>query len=223
MPPKKRDSPSRSPSKTIGKSRKRNPDSSSSSSSPKTKKNKSSKSSKPSKSSESLIVTTVRQTNYYDIFMEAKKYEARKKRFTNLDEVTHMDCIGKDSVNGTIFKLTYAEQDNMQSNAILKSSKNSNADSLVYEYEVGQFINKQCRIFPCFLETYGLFFFKDETEWRRVSKIDSCSAVKLNSSLVLTETVDYDKACENSKHAVIIIQNIETTFKGFEDSNSIFG
>jgi len=148
----------------------------------------------------------------YNIFMKAKKYEARKQRFTNLDKVTHMDCIGKDSVNGTIFKLTYDKKDNMQSNAILKSSKNSNADSLVYEYEVGQFINKQCRIFPCFLETYGLFFFKDKTEWTRVSDSDSCSAVNLHTSLVLTETVDYEQACENSKHAVIIIQNIETTY-----------
>jgi hypothetical protein len=65
--------------------------------------------------------------------------------------------IGIESVNGNIQLLTF-KKDGYVANAIFKTSKNKHSDNLAYEAIVGNFINKQKLRFPCFLETYGLYF-----------------------------------------------------------------
>ena len=65
--------------------------------------------------------------------------------------------IGTDSVNGIVHLLKYTK-DNYSTYAVLKSSKNSKADSLLYEYIVGKyFINNYVSKYPCFMETYELY------------------------------------------------------------------
>jgi hypothetical protein len=74
--------------------------------------------------------------------------------------------IGK-STNGIVHELKYT-RDNYSSYAVLKSANTSESDNLVYEYMVGQYINKLCNYFPCFLETYGLYYYKDEDAYRNI-------------------------------------------------------
>ena len=65
--------------------------------------------------------------------------------------------IGSASWNGLIQLLTF-KKDGYVANAIFKISQEKNSDNLAYEAIVGTFINKQRLRFPCFLETYGLYF-----------------------------------------------------------------
>ena len=68
--------------------------------------------------------------------------------------------IGTESVNGTVELLTF-KRDGYVANAIFKRSKLKTSDNLAYEAIVGNFINKQKLRFPCFLETYGLYYNSD--------------------------------------------------------------
>ena len=68
--------------------------------------------------------------------------------------------IGTESVNGTVELLTF-KREGYVANAIFKRSKLKTSDNLAYEAIVGNFINKQKLRFPCFLETYGLYYNSD--------------------------------------------------------------
>jgi len=65
--------------------------------------------------------------------------------------------IGEESMNGKVQLLTF-KKDGYVANAIFKTSLSKHSDNLSYEAVVGNFINKQRLRFPCFLETYGLYF-----------------------------------------------------------------
>ena len=65
--------------------------------------------------------------------------------------------IGEESMNGKVQLLTF-NKDGYVANAIFKTSLSKHSDNLSYEAVVGNFINKQRLRFPCFLETYGLYF-----------------------------------------------------------------
>jgi hypothetical protein len=69
--------------------------------------------------------------------------------------------IGSDSVNGVVHLIKYM-RDNYSTYAIMKSSQDATADSLLYEYIVGKyFINDYVSKYPCFMETYGLYEHKN--------------------------------------------------------------
>jgi molecular chaperone GrpE (heat shock protein) len=59
--------------------------------------------------------------------------------------------------NGNIYLLKYNKL-NYVAYTILKNTKYDVSDNILYEYIVGLFINKFHKKFPCFLETYNLFF-----------------------------------------------------------------
>ena len=115
--------------------------------------------------------------------------------------------IGKVSANGFVKELKYT-RGGYSSYAILKSARNPHSDNLVYEYQVGQYINKLCNYFPCFLETYGLYYYKDEGYWKHIRDSVNNSNGVLKNSLQKEVHVDYEKACESSKYAAILIQHI---------------
>ena len=139
--------------------------------------------------------------------------------FTDFEYVVDTDGVGSLSANGFVTKITY-QRDDYKSYAILKSSqgpKNSHSspDNLVYEYEVGQYINKQCKIFPCFLETYGLYFYKNDKSWKSFrtkrnnrSKDDLLNALELDNGKSETKEF-YTKACIKNQRASILIQDID--------------
>lgn len=132
--------------------------------------------------------------------------------------------LGKPSANGFVKEITY-ERNGYKSFAILKSSRKSSADNLVYEYVVGtKFINRMIRRFPCFLETYGLYYYKTPDFWDRMQQLYPIQ-VKFLNELELQDKIDYARACQESKYAAILIQHIDGAqtlsdymrIKGFTD------
>jgi len=123
--------------------------------------------------------------------------------------------IGVPSQNGFINEIQY-EHRGYKSYAILKSSMKKNADNLMYEYSVGQYVNKLNKQFPCFLETYGLYTYNNDikintkTVWTFVkdSKLTANMDI-LNKGLKLHKKEDYKIGCIKSKNLAILIQHIK--------------
>ena len=133
--------------------------------------------------------------------------------------------IGGSSVNGFINEIEY-ERNGYKAHAILKTSREVNADNLAYEYVVGiKYINRIVKSFPCFVETYGLYFnkFADFIEAGKAKEADyiawSTSMMKGNLSLVksqhlvqfltLQKEISWPRACKQSLYASILIQHIQ--------------
>jgi len=134
------------------------------------------------------------------------------KGFVNFEyALSPIKQIGKESVNGFIKEIAY-EKAGYKSFAILKSAQNEYADNLVYEYEVGKnFINDVNKLYPCFVETYGLYFYDDHDgydSWKIMKGIGPVHKGILKS-LIKQDTVDYKKACLQSQYASVLIQHIK--------------
>ena len=155
--------------------------------------------------------------------------------FTNFSYVTNVKKIGNPSNNGFVNILTYKNgksnkisgknikgQSNVvsqdfEASSILKSNLNRTADNLLYEYLVGLYINKLTKNFPCFLETYGYYTYKNEILWSDLQK-RRITSVNLNENLTLQQISDadiiniekrekiFDEACkkEGKKQAILI-------------------
>ena len=131
--------------------------------------------------------------------------------------------IGEPSSNGFVNEITY-EKNGYIANSILKSTMRKDADNLMFEYIVGQYINKQCKLFPCFVETYGIFTYKNNNVWDYIknSKIIKNNEIK-DSLTLLPETItetSMEFSCKNSKYLAILIQHIKdakTIYKMAQD------
>jgi len=131
--------------------------------------------------------------------------------------------------NAFIYKLKYTRQA-YSCYSILKSSLTQFSDNLAYEYMVGQFINKQCKRFPCFVETYGLFYYNSEDSWNEMNNNNNknFSKKKFKKMLKLRKTsnfnyrVDADSntisklSCQKSKYASLLIQYIPNAITLYE-------
>ena len=120
--------------------------------------------------------------------------------------------IGEPSSNGFVNEITY-EKNGYIANSILKSTTRKDTDNLMFEYIVGQYINKQCKIFPCFVETYGIFTYKNNNVWNYIkdSKIIENTEIK-DSLTLLPETItetSMEFSCKNSKYLALLIQHIK--------------
>ena len=126
-------------------------------------------------------------------------------------------AIGNPSANGFVKSLQY-ERNGYTANAVLKSSTKANADNLAYEFVVGSFLNKMSKQFPCFVETHGLFYYKDEALWEHARDTKVIQSNVLRDSLKLYKTstsyknevadIINDGVCEGSKYSAILIQNL---------------
>jgi len=137
---------------------------------------------------------------------EIPKINSFFSNFTDFKYAVSMRSIGKSSVNGFVQEILYSRE-GYDSYAVLKSSSMTydNADNLMYEYEVGQFINKMNRVFPCFLETYGMFKY-DPNLWKRATTM---STYDLKTGLTLLPQIDYSIGCKDHRLISILIQNIK--------------
>jgi hypothetical protein len=132
--------------------------------------------------------------------------------FTNFDYIkVPIIRIGKPSNNGFIHRIQYM-RNGYSCYAILKSSQSAKADNLAYEYLVGQFINKQSKRFPCFVETYGFFYYKDVDSWNNMRM-----SLKMNDKTLFSESLmkiesgsnSFLKlACRIGERAALLIQDI---------------
>lgn len=117
--------------------------------------------------------------------------------------------IGETSSNGFVKEVKFTHDD-YSAYAVLKSSVTNTSDNLVYEFLAGQYMNYQCNYLPCFVETYGLFYYKDDQAWTSFKDNKETSQKDFVDGLVLqsTEAVDYAKACQQSRNAAILLQYI---------------
>ena len=113
--------------------------------------------------------------------------------------------IGKESANGFINQINYSHR-GYKACALLKSSKTEDSDNLLYEYVVGQYINKQNKQFPCFLETYGYYIYKNEDTWLKMQNEPVIEDISVLKGLSNQGTIDYNDACRESKKLAILIQ-----------------
>jgi len=116
--------------------------------------------------------------------------------------------LGEESDNGFVKEIEY-EKEGYKAHAILKSTQKPDTDNLVYEYLVGiKFVNRIVKSFPCFIETYGLYFYDSIDSWKIMKGNGPVHKSNLNH-LILQNNIDYVKACENSQYAAILIQHIQ--------------
>ena len=142
--------------------------------------------------------------------------------FINFNLITTtINKIGINSFNGFVYKIEYIKNDNT-AYSVLKSTIDDAADNLIYEYIVGLFINKQVSIFPCFIETYGIFSYKNKESWLKIKDSNELDGITLNNSLNLISNTDLmNKGCD--KYLAILLQYINEALS-LKDSikNTIF-
>jgi hypothetical protein len=123
-----------------------------------------------------------------------------KKHFNGLVDfeyaISPIKTIGEVSTNGFIKEITY-ERDGYKANAILKSSSKIDTDNLLFEYLVGKYLNKLCLVFPCFIETYGWYQYKNNIDWLNMRDNIEVSVEDLKESLEIG-----DVALENYKATI---------------------
>ena len=126
--------------------------------------------------------------------------------FTLIDDRVDSERIGDVSNNGFRYKLSYLN-DGYSSVAILKSTQKINSDNLMYEYNVGLFINSMCPYYTCFLETYGLFQYNTMADYNKFKTNKKVSKAELNNSLT-SIPLDYSIGCPNSQTISLLVQYV---------------
>lgn len=137
--------------------------------------------------------------------IEALKIKEFFRHFS-FDLVDQVKKIGKPSSNGFVYELQYAKR-GYNAYAVLKSSTSFTADNLMYEYRVGQFLNKMGFLFPCFLETYGLFKYTSIIEWNEMRKSKQMPP-ELFRPLLVPQAYDFKVGCPESRYMAVLIQHI---------------
>ena len=137
-----------------------------------------------------------------------KELNAFFKGFTHFEySVSPIKSLGAVSENGFVKEIEY-QRDGYKAHAILKSSQKEGSDNLIYEYLVGiKYVNRIMKSFPCFVETYGVYFYSNHDYWTKMKKNNLDKSI-LNH-LELQQNIDYVKACKESKYAGLLIQHID--------------
>jgi hypothetical protein len=138
------------------------------------------------------------------------------KGFVNFEyAISPIKKIGAVSANGFVKEIHYEKQ-GYNAYAILKSSQTKNADNLVYEYLVGEkYVNRIMKKYPCFLQTYGYYYYNSEDTWKNIKQTKPLSNDILQN-LLLQNTIDYKDACQKSKLACLLLQHIKSA-KSIQD------
>jgi hypothetical protein len=130
--------------------------------------------------------------------------------FTRFGYLKSIKAIGKVSANGFVKELEY-EREGYKAHAILKSSKEKDADNLMYEYLIGANVNNLLlKYFPCFIETYGHYRYRNESDWAQFQRATP-GRQDLNSMLIPYQknTVNYPESCKYSKTVCVLVQHIK--------------
>lgn len=135
--------------------------------------------------------------------------------FTDFTYLMSSKRVGSVSSNGFVNELKY-ERLGYEAHAILKSNRGPKNDNLVYEYVVGQYINKLCLQFPCFVETYGLYKYSSDVAWQHVRDTMNIGKNVLSGLMSLVKgeinngrPEQWSDACLNSLWFSILIQHIK--------------
>lgn len=159
-----------------------------------------------------------------------KESDKIKKHFGGFIDPKYMKPpikrIGKPSANGFVNEITYDNQ-GYTANAILKSTHTPEADNLLFEYLVGQFINEKNIFCPSFVETYAWLLYNDESKWKHVKNTkNNMTNIFTNALTVQPSIIHNDNlklACTKTKHLAILIQHIkQATPLSFKTSSKFF-
>jgi len=138
-----------------------------------------------------------------------------KKFFNNFTDFNYLkgniERIGKPSKNGFLYELTYMRQ-GYNAYAILKSTMRYDRDNLMYEYFVGNAVNTFAKQVPCFVETYGLFEYPSDADWKvlKTASPDKENVIKNKLTLIPAPNFsNLDKGCSKSKYQCILIQHLK--------------
>ena len=136
-----------------------------------------------------------------------------KKHFNGFTDFAYVQApinrIGTPSANGFVNEINYQHR-GYQAHAVLKSSMAADSDNLMYEYMVGNYINKQNKRFPCFVETYGLYLYEDPNVWRKMKDNKINNDISLLKSLKqIHSPVNIELACKSSKYLAVLIQHLK--------------
>ena len=132
--------------------------------------------------------------------------------------------IGNVSNNGFINQISY-EREGYKAYTILKSSLNKVSDNLLYEYLVGQYINKMTVIFPCFLETYGIYKYNTEQDFAYVKDNTNITNNIFKDNLTYLSNPTIAQGCKDAQYLAILIQhlsNAKTMFQVMKDPLEIY-
>jgi hypothetical protein len=135
-------------------------------------------------------------------------------------EINNIKQIGEPSGNGFIVEIPF-EKNGYKAYTVLKCSSMPDSDNLFYEYYVGKyFINKYIKKFPCFVETYNCYEFKNNSYWQML-KNNNLSFSNLNDLLRLKHIneTDYNmfgESCVKNKRMCILMQHFDK-FNTFEN------
>lgn len=185
----------------------------------------------PEENVESLSTFTKIGNNIFnEERMEAFDYYVSFLKVKNCNKVPCLkpvlNKLGKTSKNGFIYKITYEAEINdtlYTSSAILKSNIDNQSDNLMYEYMVGCYINNHyVKRFPCFIETYGVFRYKEEEIWYYlgINNYKNFEDLRMNMDLIncavcpanrgkSSEDILIENACKNPREICILIENID--------------
>jgi hypothetical protein len=150
-----------------------------------------------------------------------KGIDTMKKLFYNFDFKyiipDKVKRIGEPSANGFVMEIPY-KREHYEVYTVLKSSLSEYSDNLFYEAFVGIFINKMTKVYPCFLETYGSYFYSDRDlhktfERGRPPTISNITnglerlAGSNYESFLNNDLIDY--SCKESTYCAVLIQHVK--------------
>ena len=128
----------------------------------------------------------------------------------NLVDSKNIKKIGNPSNNGFVLQVPF-QKNGFESLTALKCSMKETSDNLYYEYYVGKnFINHYVDVFPCFVETYGLYTTNSLTEWKKLVNIASGKLkgeINLKELITHHQNITWGDSCIKNKQICILIQH----------------
>jgi len=125
--------------------------------------------------------------------------------------------IGAPSENGFVTEIPY-KKESYHAYTILKSAKDKKADNLFYEALVGLYINKKNKIYPCFLETYQIYYYSVSEVYRKMEKDEWITNDEYKTIKKMVKQYNYkemfqskqiDGSCKYSKFLCLQIQHLK--------------
>jgi len=159
-------------------------------------------------------------------------------KYATFKYLSKINRLGVSSNNGAVFEYVY-KRASYDAFCIFKMSMGNRkdllgkqieymSDNLMYEYWVGQFVNKHVDQFPCFVETYGLYKFSGRSDNDREKKYtlvlnngvyrgnllgDFMTRLKRHHlfTMISDQPLSWDDACLYSKYLALLTQHIPIT------------
>ena len=161
--------------------------------------------------------------------------------FTDLSLINNarLKRLGAPSQNGFVIEVPFVKGGYTAFNA-LKCSSSEDSDNLFYEYYVGnEYINKQIHKLPCFVETYGCYYFgkpngyngiNSPDKWdnlRRAARTKNFTNINLQSELTPykfddTLLTSISNSCVKNKIICIMIQHFDNARSLKDEYNDNF-